>query len=74
MQLKRSLLQASGRKEYPGWVKNTLKEIQGKSKTSLEKARDILDARVNQNISYEDLRMLVPQIDDVDWDWVLYYH
>lgn len=74
IELKRSLLQDSGRKEYASWEKQQLKELRGRSKAALEKAAAILDARVNQQMSYEELRAMYPEIDDDEWDWVGHYH
>jgi hypothetical protein len=72
--LKRELLSESGKREYPKWIENQLRELKGKSRAALEKGRDILDARVNQNMTWDELREMFPELDSDDWDWVGHYH
>lgn len=72
--LKRELLTESGKREDSNWAGRQLKALGGKSRAVLEKARDILDARVNQHMTYEELRLMFPEIDDDEWDWLFHYH
>lgn len=74
LEYKRDLLNQSGRREDSRWQERTLKELAGKSRATLEKARDILDARINQNMSWDELRAMYPELEDDDWEWLPHYH
>lgn len=74
VEFKRELLQQSGRQEDSKWQSRTLGELAGKSRATLEKARDILDARINQSMSWDELRLMYPELEDDGWEWLFHYH